>query len=128
MHAVPCSRARAWTIVVPVPMILCILEVATDFTSYASINRQRNRAANRVPRAGLRLGGQSLGLGLQTVKWIDLQTARPYGCLTDTIEFTGVPSFLRVFLGVVSAFATGYAIPLLVCWPNLPYCLDNRAY
>jgi hypothetical protein len=31
------SWARAWTIVVPVPMISCILGVATDFTSQASI-------------------------------------------------------------------------------------------
>jgi hypothetical protein len=43
---VGCSRnhlicqAKAWTIVIPVPMILCILRVATDFTSQARINQE----------------------------------------------------------------------------------------
>jgi hypothetical protein len=36
-------QARAWTIVIPVPMILCILRVATDFTSQASINREMDQ-------------------------------------------------------------------------------------
>jgi hypothetical protein len=38
----PCSQARAWTIVIPVPMISCILRVATDFTSQ-SINREMDQ-------------------------------------------------------------------------------------
>jgi hypothetical protein len=51
--AAPCSRARAWTIVIPVPMILCILRVATDFTRHQLIDRWINRQIDR-----LRLGGQ----------------------------------------------------------------------
>jgi hypothetical protein len=33
----PCSQSRVWTTVVPVLMILCILMVATGFTSQALI-------------------------------------------------------------------------------------------
>jgi hypothetical protein len=65
VHAAPCSQARAWTIVILVPMILCILRVATDFTSEASIDRWINRQIDR-----LRLGGQGplqIRLSLQVV-------------------------------------------------------------
>jgi hypothetical protein len=93
VHVAPCSRARAWTIAVPVPMILCILRVATDFTSLAWTHEYGGKGteqAERKLRTGLRLGGQGLGLSLQTVKWIDLLIARLYGYSTDTIEFAGV--------------------------------------
>jgi hypothetical protein len=53
VHRALCSRSRAWTIVVPLLTILCILRVAIDFTSQASKQR-RNRAANRVTKEGLR--------------------------------------------------------------------------
>ena len=45
------------------------------------------------------------------------------------IEFTGVLSSLRVFLGIVSAFATAadYVLPLPVRWTYLLYRIDDRA-
>jgi hypothetical protein len=90
VHTAPCSRARAWTIVVPVPVISCILRVASSFTSQAWTEISIKQLAGRELRAGLQLGGQSLGLSLQTIEWIDSETVRPYRCFTDMIEFTGV--------------------------------------
>jgi hypothetical protein len=82
----PAVGARAWTIVIPVPMILCILRVATDFTSEASINRWINRQIDR-----LRLGGQGplqIRLSLQVVFGCCLCFAYclcPYAGLTYSI-------------------------------------------
>ena len=38
----PCSRARAWTIVVPIPKLSCTLKAATNFTSWVSIHLSIN--------------------------------------------------------------------------------------
>jgi hypothetical protein len=96
-------------------MISYILRVATDFTSQVSIKQLGAEQAGRKLRAGLRLGGQSLGLSLRTIEWIDLQTVRPYRCFTDTIEFTGVlyKSFcvLSLLLLLATLFLCPYAGP-----------------
>jgi hypothetical protein len=52
VHAASCSRTRVSTIVIPVPMILCILRVATDFTSQASMNRQMDQQTDWQTMAG----------------------------------------------------------------------------
>jgi hypothetical protein len=69
--------------------------------------------AGRKLRAGLWLGGQSLGLSLQIVKWIDLQIARPYKCFINTIEFTSV--LYKSFCVLSLATAISNTIPLSIC-------------
>jgi hypothetical protein len=49
------------------------------------------------------------------------------GVLRIRLSSTGVLSSLRVFLGVVFAFATDYVLPLPVRWPYLFYRLDDHA-
>jgi hypothetical protein len=106
----------------------CIDDFVYIKASQVSIKQLGSEQTGLKLRAGLRLGGQSLGLSLQTIEWIDSKTVRPYRCFTDTIEFTSVLYKSFCVLSLLLPTATDYAIPLPVRWPYPLYCLDDRAH
>jgi hypothetical protein len=69
VYAAPCSRAGAWTIFVLVPKILCILRVATNFTSQVLIKQlgsgagrtqAKSRAVARWPKSRTELANSKM--------------------------------------------------------------------